>query len=193
MLIIDSAAYACGGDPSDSDNTIRFFNALKPIGVTSPIICHVPKDSDQEKPYGSVFWHNACRMTWNVRRAQAEGEGGMSVGLYCKKVNDTGRPRPVGLRFTFDGETGPVTVERQDVRDVPELQQVRTLKDRLRDALRRAQAEGMTTPDLAEEIGVENEESVYEALARDGGILNISKTRGLPARWVLKSNREDGR
>jgi hypothetical protein len=147
FIIIDSAAAACGGEPEKAESALRYFNSLAYQRVTSLSITHVPKDSDQHQPFGSVFWHNAARCTWNVRRIQAEGEDMIDLGLYCRKVNDGRLHSPIGLRLSFDGETGPVTVEREDIASVPELDKQRPLKARIRDTLKRGR---QSIPRLAE-------------------------------------------
>lgn len=150
LIIVDSAAYACGGDPSDPEAVLRYFNALNSLGKTSLTIAHVPKDSDQDKPFGSVYWSNAARKTWNFQRAQNEGEDVIHIGLFNRKVNDGRRDRPIGIRMTFEGETGPVTVRREDVADVPELSKGLPLKQRILEALKQG---AMTVDGLARETG----------------------------------------
>ncbi len=46
------------------------------------------KDSDDKKPFGSVFWHNTARATWYAKRVQDEGEDVTHVGLFNRKAND---------------------------------------------------------------------------------------------------------
>ena len=131
LIIIDSAAAAAGGEPEKAENALRFFNALASIGVTSLSLAHVPKDSDESKPFGSVFWHNMARSTWNVKRAQQEGEDVIHVGLFNRKANDARLAPPIGLKITFDGDTGPVIIDREDVRDVPAMAEHLSLRDRI--------------------------------------------------------------
>lgn len=152
-LIIDSAGYACGGDPSDPEITLAYFNALASIGKTSLTLAHVPKDSDQDKPYGSVYWSNSARKTWNFKRIQDEGEDVIHIGMFNRKSNDGRRDKPLGFRLEFDGDSGPVTVKREDVRDVPELNKGLPLKQRILHLLGQG---AMTVDELAEELGVDN-------------------------------------
>ena len=150
LIIVDSAAYACGGDPSDPEAVLRYFNALNSLGKTTLTIAHVPKDSDQDKPFGSVYWSNSARKTWNFQRVQGEGEDVIHIGLFNRKVNDGRRDKPIGIRLAFDGETGPVTVKREDVQDVPELAKGLSLKQRIRMCLKQG---AMTVDGLAQETG----------------------------------------
>ncbi len=183
FILVDSAAYTCGGDPSNPEVTLRYFNALNALGKISLTIAHVPKDSDQERPYGSVYWANLARKTWNFRRIQDEGEEVINIGLFCKKVNDRKRGRPRSIRMTLEGEAGPVKVERRDELR-PERNKECPLKVRIKDALKHG-------PRSYEELGDELEAKPDTIKARihemrddlhrhsEGGIL----------RWALRETR----
>jgi hypothetical protein len=149
LVIIDSAAAACGGEPEKAEIALTYFNSLARLGVTTQTIAHVTKDSDDRKPFGSVFWHNMARATWYVKRVQDEGEDMIHVGMFHRKSNDARLAKPLGLRIAFEGETGPVAVEREDVRDVPELEKSRPLKQRILERLKQG---AMHVEGLAQEL-----------------------------------------
>lgn len=188
LVVVDSAGYACGGDPSNPETALSYFNALNSLQRTSLTIAHVPKDSDQDKPYGSVFWSNGARKTWNFRRVQNEGEDVIHVGMFNKKVNDGRKDSPIGVRIAFDGETGPVSVKREEIRNVPELDEHRAIKYRIRDALKQIPDGGKTTSELADELS-ETENSVGTAARRDDRIVNVGEGRGGAAKWALRTSR----
>ena len=190
LVIVDSAGYACGGDPSNPETALSYFNALNSLQKTTLTIAHVSKDSDQEKPYGSVYWSNGARKTWNFRRAQSEGEDVIHVGMFNKKVNDGRKDSPIGVRLSFDGETGPVSVKREEVRNVPELDEHRAIKYRIRDALRHIPDGGKSTSELSEELG-EPADSVSKAATRDEKIVNVGGSRGSAAKWAFGSLRDE--
>lgn len=110
LIVVDSAAPACGDDPSDSKATIALFTALKRLGLPTIIVAHVTKQGDTTKPFGSAFWHNESRRTWYVERVQEEDSDDLDIGLYCRKVNDGQRPSPFAFHVHFEGKHGPVTV-----------------------------------------------------------------------------------
>jgi len=164
LVIVDSAAAACGGKPEDAENALKYFSALAKLGdVATLTIAHVPKGGDTDRPLGSVFWANQPRRTWFAERVDNEESDIIHVGLYCRKVNDGRKPRPVGLRITFEGTTGPVLVETEDIRDTPELDARRDKKARVWDAL--------TTPktiaQLAQELD-EKPDTISKVVRRNG-------------------------
>lgn len=159
LVIIDSAAAACGGKPEDAENALKYFSALAKLGdVATLTIAHVPKGGDTDRPLGSVFWANQPRRTWFAERVDNEDSDVIHVGLYCRKVNDGRKPRPVGLRITFEGSTGPVEVALEDIAEIPELDARRNTKARVWDALRTPKSiaqlalELDTKPDTIEKV-----------------------------------------
>lgn len=168
LIIVDSAGPACGGKPEDAEIALRYFTAglaRTGVGVTTLTIAHIPKGSDPDKPFGSVFWHNQPRRTWFAKRVQEEESDQIDIGLTCKKVNDGRLPRPFGLRVSFVGEDGPVYVEHTELSEVPELDAGRPLKNRIWDALKRP----MTIRELADTLNHDGE-SVGAILRRFGGV-----------------------
>ena len=183
LVIIDSAAAACGGEPEKADIALSYFNALATLGVTTRTIAHCTKDSDNMKPFGSAFWHNAPRATWNFQRVQDEGEDVIHVGLFNRKTNDSRRHKPIGLCITFDGETGPVTFKREDVASVPELASRLPLKQRILAALRAGPA---TVAELTELLGPgAKEDSVGRIIRRDLTEVVTKIPNESPGRWAL--------
>ena len=137
--IFDSVAFACDGPPEAAEVAGRYFQALRQIGpVGSLHVAHVTKafEGADRKPFGSVFWHNGARGTWNVKLAETSpDESFITVGLFNRKAN-LGALRPaVGFEFGFSAErtrVRPVKVE-----DVADLAQNMTIADRMRALLRR--------------------------------------------------------
>ena len=121
LLVIDSAAPACGGDPVDTEAVLRFFSALKKLGLPSIIIAHVTKALDTTKPFGSSFWHYEARRTWYVERQQEEDSDDVDVGFYNRKVNDGRKPFPIAFHAKFsEDERGPVYIDLASMNAAPE-------------------------------------------------------------------------
>ena len=99
-LLVDSAGLACGGNPKDEDVALRYFNSLARLGIPSQTIAHVTKQGKDEYPYGSVFWSNSARLTWNVKLDRQEGPT-MWVSLSNRKSNETQPMEPLGVRLDF--------------------------------------------------------------------------------------------
>ncbi|GIW06388.1 MAG: hypothetical protein KatS3mg060_1193 [Dehalococcoidia bacterium] len=187
LVIIDSAAAACGGKPEDAIVALDYFQrGLRYLGsgLTTLTIAHSPKTGDTEKPFGSAFWHNQPRRTWYVKRVQDDERDEIAIGLYPRKVNYGRRPRPIGLRLSFDGETGPVLIERTALSDSPELDAMRPLKDRIADILQRG---ALTVAEIAERLD-HNPEVIAATLRKHRTtFLNLTQHtgRGHEARWGL--------
>ena len=120
-VFYDSIAFACDGPPEASEVAGAYFRAVRQIGTGSCHIAHVNKsDTGDKKPFGSSFWHNGARSTWNVKTAnQAPGAGELSIGLFNRKANIGPLRAAVGFRIAFN-ETR-TTFTRVDPRDVEEL------------------------------------------------------------------------
>lgn len=120
LLVLDSVAPACGGDPSDPEAVLAFFSALKQLGVPSLLIAHIDKGGNTQKPFGSTFWHNEARRTWFVQRVQEEDSDDLDVGIYCRKANDGRKPSPLAFHVKFsEEERGPVYVALSSMERAP--------------------------------------------------------------------------
>jgi hypothetical protein len=107
VLILDSLAMAAGGQELErADSAIRFNAALRSLNCTSLVIGHTPKpqaDQKERSLYGSVFFHNLCRVSWEVQR---EGD---TVGLYQRKNNLGRKHEPIGFSLLVDDQSATVT------------------------------------------------------------------------------------
>ena len=120
LLVVDSAAPACGGDPSDHEAVLEFFSALKRLGLPCIIIAHVTKAMDTQKPFGSTYWHNEARRTWYIERVQEEDSDDVDVGFYNRKVNDGRKPHPIAFHARFsEDERGPVYINLSSMDRAP--------------------------------------------------------------------------
>lgn len=137
LVIVDSAAAACGGKPEDADITARYFNALARLGdgVTTLTIAHVAKHGDQQSAFGSVFWRNSPRRTWSLSRLPGTDASRVELVLACQKVNDGPTPSPLGLRLEFAEPNGPVRLETTAVPRTAEWEARRPMHQRIWDVL----------------------------------------------------------
>lgn len=114
-VVFDSVAFACDGPPEAAETTGRYFQALRQLGeVGSCHVAHVTKaiDGADLKPFGSVFWHNGARASWNVKADAQQDDDVLSIALHNRKANLGARRASVGFEFRF-GENR-TTVRRQD-------------------------------------------------------------------------------
>lgn len=103
LVIVDSAAPACGGPPEDAAVATRYFAALRHIGVTSLTIGHEAKADSGEWTFGSVFFTNLARNIWNMKSESEEGDHVKHLGLTHKKFNNGPLSRPVAIKMTDQG------------------------------------------------------------------------------------------
>lgn len=191
LLIIDSAAPACGGSPSDDVVALAFFRALKKIGLPCIVIAHITKGGDSQKPFGSVFWHNEARRTWYVHRVQEEDSDELDIGLFCRKVNDGQRPSPLGFHASFDGKDGPVRITRALLDRVPELLDQTDDRHRVWASLESGES---TIAAISSETNLEYKR-VETALRRGPFVqtgMSSASGRGRPAAlWARRTEREE--
>jgi hypothetical protein len=134
--VYDSVGAACDGPPESAETAGRYFRAVRQIGVGSLHIAHITKgENGDQKPFGSVFWHNLARCTCK------------RLGLFNRKANLGPRRQAVGFTVTFTDDR--TTFRRSDVADSPELAGKLTVCQRMMRLLRSG---AMETSLIAEEI-----------------------------------------
>lgn len=153
LVIVDSAAGACGGSASDDDLATAFFNALATLECGSLIVAHIPKDQkDTTKPFGSTVWSNRARTTWYCLAETESEDTWLDVGLVHRKINDGKLHRePLGLRIHFQDPEGPIQFFTQEAAGW--LDTHRPLPARILDRLE-DHFGGMSVPELAESLNM---------------------------------------
>ena len=114
LILVDSVASACGAEPEKAEAASAYYNALKSLNVTSLSIAHVVKTegAKQDKAFGSVFWHNLARNTWNIQGEEdAEedkttlgavmGEKSRQLGMFHRKFNSGPKSRPINMKIIY--------------------------------------------------------------------------------------------
>lgn len=142
LAIVDSLALAAGTSNEGSDAAeaaIRLFAAFRLLGTTVLALGHVSKADLSEPgkaatPYGSVFYTNLARSTFELRRSPGS-DGTARLGLYNTKTNVSRPLPPVGLEEVRDEEAGTIAFRRFEVVDDPTLAQRVSLSDRILAAL----------------------------------------------------------
>ena len=78
-----------------------YFNALRALGGASLSIAHISKmgANQDQKPFGSTFWHNLARLTWFAKATQLPE--GISVALYNRKNNLGKLIAPLAIDLDF--------------------------------------------------------------------------------------------
>ena len=136
FAIFDSAAFATDGPPESAEAASAYFRAHRRLRIGSIHIAHVTKgENADQRPFGSVFWHNGARAAWNVKVANTSADGRtISLGLFNRKANLGPLRTALGFEVTFtDSQT---TFRRIDIADVEELASGLPLWQRMRQAVK---------------------------------------------------------
>jgi hypothetical protein len=147
--IVDSVALACDGKPEDADVALRFFQALAQLEVGSFSLAHINRIGDEDKPFGSVFWHNSARATWFIKKVQEVGGKSLDLGLYQRKLNDGPLSAPFGLHLDFSADR--TVISHTDLTAVPDLAARLTAKQRIIPTLFGG---ALTFEEIAEKTGI---------------------------------------
>ena len=104
LVVCDSASMASGGEIVDEAMVAAFFRACRSFNTTILTLCHVPKGGERDRPIGSTYWYNQCRVAWELVKEQVEGDPVAHLDLIQRKSNNDAMHRPFGLQLDFSGE-----------------------------------------------------------------------------------------
>lgn len=162
FLVYDSVAFACHGRPEDAEVAVRYAQCVRQIGVGSLHVAHVNRSEDGDKqPFGSSFWHNMFRATWNLKKSENTGPTEMIVACHNRKANLGPLLPSVGFRLLYGPERTRITTT--DLASVDDLAPGLKLWYRVRAVLQ--DGAPRTYAALAEELG-EKVDSVEKAVKR---------------------------
>ena len=125
-ICVDSAGPACGGEPESASATLNFFEALRSLSdhdkpLQSLIIAHVThsaKKGAHSSPFGSVYWQNIPRNTFQLESAQKENSNYSDYALHHRKSNLGALREALGIRLTWEQGS---TIEALDIRENAQL------------------------------------------------------------------------
>jgi hypothetical protein len=160
--IFDSVAFACDGPPESAEIAGRYFRAVRQIGIGSFHIAHITKsESGDQKPFGSVFWHNGARATYFVKLAEESIEGDtLHIGLFNRKANLGRLQTPTGFKIVFTADRTYFT--KEDPAGSPDLAEKMTIAQRMKSLLRA----GAVTVDTLANMANSKPDSIYKAVQR---------------------------
>jgi hypothetical protein len=165
--IFDSVAFATDGPPEAAENAAAYFRAVRSLGVGSLHIAHTTKgEGGEQKPFGSVFWHNGARGTWYAQRADESPDGRqIMIGLFNRKANTGPLRAAVGFELSFDADR--TCIRRTDLAGSQDLAGTLPMWQRMREVLRGG---AMTMAALAEELDTKPD-TIKKAAKRGDGRL----------------------
>jgi hypothetical protein len=160
-IICDSVAFACDGRPEDAEVATRYFQCLRQIGVGSLNLAHTNKSDDSDKkPFGSSFWHNGARSTWNIKLADGSHPREITVACFNRKANLGPRLPAAGFRIGFGTERTHIV--RTDLAHVEEMAGELPLWQRIQATI---QHQPQSLASIAETLGAKLD-SVEKAIQR---------------------------
>jgi hypothetical protein len=167
----DSAGYATQGDPSSAESALAYFQATSLIGVGGCHLAHITKAGDQsdQKPFGSAFWHNSARCTWNVKLEiddRIPQRQQKVLGLFNRKNSFDDLYNPVGLSVTFP--EARTAFAPTDLKETENLVRGIPLHRRITALIKDGGGAARTYNEIAEELSV-HVDSVIKAVKRHPG------------------------
>lgn len=182
----DSIAVASHGKPEDAEVATAYFRAVRSLGIGGLHIAHINKsEAGDQKPFGSSFWHNLARQTWNVKLEDVSGANGeRRTVAWLPRKNNLGALGPAtGFDLTFTPER--ITVTETDVAGVEALAVHLPLKERIRRTLA---AGPRTIAELAAELDA-TEDTIRKTTSRATGLFVKLPAMNGPARIALLTRR----
>lgn len=134
LTIVDSVGWATAGSLNEDEPARELMSAIQQLPGTKLCLTHVSKVGATDKQatsFGSRYFHNGPRMTWEMRR------DGQSIGLYCRKSNLGKPPADFGLAIDETTEDGPIQYLGSLIQDSSALTGSLKLKDAVYATLRR--------------------------------------------------------
>jgi hypothetical protein len=100
----DSVGFACHDAPESSESALAYMRADRQIGGGSFNLAHINRsETGDARPFGSTFWHNSARATWNIKPTD-DGAGNLTLGVFNRKPNLTAKQQPFGIEVAFEAE-----------------------------------------------------------------------------------------
>lgn len=140
-VIWDSLGFACGGDPKDAAVALQTMNMIHSLGRTNLVLAHITKADAASVDgaatiFGSQFFRNAARSTWEMRASENFPPGEHGVTLFHRKTNEEAlHPTPIGLRYVYQPGGGPITVSEYEAIKDASVARFQSLRARILDAL----------------------------------------------------------
>lgn len=197
-VFYDSVGYACQGDPATSESALAYFQATNLIGIGGCHLAHITKNGDDndKRPFGSTFWHNSARCTWNVKLESSDYQsttaGGPRrihkvIGLFNRKTSFDDLLPPVGLSVTF--ENGRCEFAPTSLTTTTELVKNLSLKERMIGVVRH---QPQTLAAIAQELGHDNVDTLDRTVRRYKDLFTkITSLDGIQRIALVARRRDD--
>ena len=186
FIVLDSLLCACGGD-SSAEAATKLNLAFRKLNCSVLAVGHVAKGSADAGPgaktvYGSVFFQNLARSTFEVETHQNIDEGTAEIAFTHRKHNLSRAHPSIGVRVTQDEQTTYIHYDLCNLEEVPELSRALPVWQRIKQLL--ASSPPLFEEDIVKALGV-SRSVVSGALSRHRGktFKQTSLDRG--ASWTI--------
>lgn len=181
--VFDSIAFACDGPPESAEVAAAYLRAVRQIGCGSLHVGHTTKgEGGDQKPFGSVFWHNGARRTYFVKPSDQISASALTIGLFDRKRNTGPQSPAVGFHISFERERTVYTPV--DIRDVQDLSAELPLWRRIQNAVKSGP---LTLAALADDLSAKVD-SVEKAVKRKATVFTKVDGRDGVQRVALLAN-----
>lgn len=180
FIILDSLAAATCGDAS-AEAATKAFRALRMLNRGALVLAHIPKMNEQQQEagiYGSVFYKNFARSTWELKKEQDVGADESVLGLFNRKSNLSRLHPPIGLRVRQNATNTAMAYEACDLSQTLELERGLPIASRIRNFLEK-------------DGGVYTAKEIADALAAPVATIKSTLSRQNAQKWhSIGSGRE---
>lgn len=191
LAVVDSVMLARGGDAFGPEDTVRFYSALRQLGVPAVLVDHKSREAmrrGQTGAYGSVVNDNSARLQWEITAFEPQGPERILMKWEVTKRNNIGRVDPIAydVRFT-NGERITDTIQLNQIDPttvVPLAPGDETQQDQVLRELRFAETNGMLVKELFEATGIsDNRLRTILSQLKDAGKVMERTGMGRGKRW----------
>ena len=166
FIVVDSAVPASGGDAMKHDGPELLYRGLFELDVSSLIIAHVTKDHARGKGesgiYGSAFWNNFSRNSWEVKQEREAGSAGIELGFYNTKNNYDRLQLPFGFRVNFGEDT--IDIDPFALSESDTLSRGLPLKMRIINTIDESPEGRMSVAEVASELDMNDDKQIRTRL-----------------------------
>jgi hypothetical protein len=185
FVVVDSLAASTRGD-TGAEAATELFGDIRQLQVGCLFLGHIAKNvGEGQDPsiYGSVFFKNFARSTWELKKEQEVSSDVSILGLVNRKSNLSRTHEPIGLKVTQNNAA--IHYEPFDLTQANELSKVLPAASQIRTLL---ESDGMPrfAKDIAEETGLPLA-TVKSTLSRDQGRKWQKIGEGRDTKWTVLS------
>jgi hypothetical protein len=178
------AAATCGD--ASAEAATKAFRALRMLNRGALVLAHIPKTNEQQQEagiYGSVFYKNFARSTWELKKEQEVGADESVLGLFNRKSNLSRLHAPIGLRVRQNSTNTAMSYESCDLSRTLELAKGLPVASRIRDFLEN-DGNLHAAKDIAEALDIPVG-TIKTTLSRHNRIKWNSVGEGREAKWCV--------